>query len=395
MNLYNYAALLSVIWVFSLAFYLIARNPEERMVWIFSRYLFLSAVGLFSEYLCGNATSAQVADIVIRSGMSAWSFSYAVFLHFALIFSEKYELLKKKMIYGLLYLPPAVFAYLFIFTNFMIGGVEKKYQGYIPLFQSPLASYVVQIVVCYFGGIYLIFKFSFSSKNPVVVKRGRLFALAFLLAVMVALAIGIIPSIFFGYWIELPPYNAFWMAVACSITFYAMQKYSLFAISPARAVNAILSATSGSIIALDHKGRVSFINQSAARMFSTNVETGMARDLAEIIERKDAEVVIEQLVFKGQPIKDYRASIKTDSGKKEVVITGVVLFDRLGTRIGAVLDLQDISELVKVKDQLQSHVSELERMNKFMTGRELNMAELKKEVNRLLARLGEAKKYDG
>jgi PAS domain S-box-containing protein len=391
--MYNYAALLAIILVFSLAFYLIGRNPEERVAGLFSIYLLLSAVGGLAEYYCGNTASSSVADTVIRIGMGAWSFSYAVFLHFAFAFSEKYDLLKRRIVYAILYFPPAIFSYLFVFTNFMTVGVMPKYQGYIPVLKPLAAIYVAQGIFCYILGIYLIVRLSFVSKNIVAIKRGRLFAFAFFLAAIVGLTTGNILPFFFKYWSELPPYNAFWLAIACSITIYAMQKYSLFAISPARAVSAILDTTSGAVIALDYKGRISFVNQSALKLFGSDEAAVINNNLARILDKKDADAILEKLVYAGLSIKNYRTSIKADTGKKEVVITGVALYDKLGTRIGAVIDLQDISELVKVKDQLQGHVSELERMNKFMTGREINMVELKKEVNDLLTQIGKARKY--
>jgi len=54
----------------------------------------------------------------------------------------------------------------------------------------------------------------------------------------------------------------------------------------------------------------------------------------------------------------------------------------------------DITERKKAEEELKKHTEELEKMNKFLVGRELDMIELKKEVNRLLAELGRSKKYE-
>lgn len=47
----------------------------------------------------------------------------------------------------------------------------------------------------------------------------------------------------------------------------------------------------------------------------------------------------------------------------------------------------------KIEDILNKRAEELEKMNKFMVGRELNIIELKKEVNVLLRQLGQSEKY--
>ena len=54
---------------------------------------------------------------------------------------------------------------------------------------------------------------------------------------------------------------------------------------------------------------------------------------------------------------------------------------------------RDITKRKQAEDELYERMSELERFNKFMTGRELRMMDLKKEVNELLEKLGQQKKY--
>jgi inhibitor of KinA sporulation pathway (predicted exonuclease) len=48
----------------------------------------------------------------------------------------------------------------------------------------------------------------------------------------------------------------------------------------------------------------------------------------------------------------------------------------------------------RANSELLEKMKELEKMNKLMVGRELDMIELKKEINRLLAELGRPKKYE-
>jgi PAS domain S-box-containing protein len=55
--------------------------------------------------------------------------------------------------------------------------------------------------------------------------------------------------------------------------------------------------------------------------------------------------------------------------------------------------LHDITKRKRTEEELKIHTEELEKMNRFMTGRELDMIEIKKEVNLLLKELGRPEKY--
>ena len=88
-------------------------------------------------------------------------------------------------------------------------------------------------------------------------------------------------------------------------------------------------------------------------------------------------------------------SIKTLSGKERwVKINGIILHDLTGTKIGVLLDFEDITDKMKAEKDQRKYTKELEKMNKFMIGRELEMVNLKKEIDELLAKLGLPKKYN-
>jgi len=68
-------------------------------------------------------------------------------------------------------------------------------------------------------------------------------------------------------------------------------------------------------------------------------------------------------------------------------------FDDKGQPIKAIGFTQDITKRKQAEDQLREKMTELERFNKVMVGRETRMIELKQEINELCEKLGISKKY--
>lgn len=68
-------------------------------------------------------------------------------------------------------------------------------------------------------------------------------------------------------------------------------------------------------------------------------------------------------------------------------------YDENGRKISNEGVLRDITERKKAEEALKEKMDELMRFHRLMVGRELTMIELKKEVNHLLKKAGEAEKY--
>lgn len=73
--------------------------------------------------------------------------------------------------------------------------------------------------------------------------------------------------------------------------------------------------------------------------------------------------------------------------------TGSPRYDSSGAFIGYIGHCLDISPRKEAEEKLIKKIDELERFHRMTVGRELQMIDLKKEVNALLVRLGEKEKY--
>lgn len=85
--------------------------------------------------------------------------------------------------------------------------------------------------------------------------------------------------------------------------------------------------------------------------------------------------------------------IKKDGSSMTVSFDGRIGYTSDGKFKQTHCVLEDVTELRLAEQALRAKVEELELINDLTVGRELKMVELKKEVNELLAKLGEKEKY--
>ncbi|MEX0323090.1 MAG: transporter substrate-binding domain-containing protein [Puniceicoccaceae bacterium] len=108
----------------------------------------------------------------------------------------------------------------------------------------------------------------------------------------------------------------------------------------------------------------------------------------ELIERKWKESTA------GEPY-DLEHRLEIDGGIKWVRVKAELKFDDQGAATSALGFTQDITERKQAEVELASQLAELRRWHDVVMGRESRVMEIKKEVNELLARLGESPRYAG
>jgi PAS domain S-box-containing protein len=239
---------------------------------------------------------------------------------------------------------------------------------------------------CLFTSSFLILSATLRSKHLILRKRGMAIAFAFVLSGVIGVTVSAVLPIL---GLRLPPQAINSTALMCVMIFYAMRRYSLFAIAPAQATESVLSAASGSILALDGSANVSFINKSAGRLLGSDSAAIVGKPLNSFLNEETCKLIEEQLLLRGEPITDYETKIKTFSGgERTVILSGVILKDPLGAKIGAVIDMNDITERKKAENEAAGKNAELKKLNDFMIDRELEMIKIKQEIDHLMGDRG-------
>jgi PAS domain S-box-containing protein len=100
----------------------------------------------------------------------------------------------------------------------------------------------------------------------------------------------------------------------------------------------------------------------------------------------------EKLIAEGSLFIDDVSLIAKDGTELGVQIHLLPMYDKKKEFIGARLIIRDVTDKIRLNDELRKKVMELEQFHDMAVDRELKMVELKKEIERLKKELGETKK---
>ncbi len=167
---------------------------------------------------------------------------------------------------------------------------------------------------------------------------------------------------------------------------------------------AIVASSEDGIISKNLDGVITSWNKGAEHLFGYSPEEIIGKPVTLLIpeDHVDEEPEILDRIRKGEVIENYETvrKHKDRSSLLDISLTVSPLKDAAGRIVGASEIARDITEHKRFEEalrdshaRLQSHTQELTRFNGVAVGRELRMIELKKEINELSQRHGEAAPY--
>jgi PAS domain S-box-containing protein len=391
----SFFELFASIFIIVLGTYILRTNPKDLTSRFFSLMTISMGLGLLFEYCIRISPSSEVASIFHRMALISYAFGFPLFAFFGISYSGKSHWIKSWLTKAIIFLPSIIFSFTFILKpSFFVIGYELRHFGW---WQVESIFYIIfyygQMLLYVYGSTFFILISGLRSKKVVERRQSAIVFLASLLPLAAIAENRLFPfatSYFRQYLLPLTFASGLLLCFIL-IYFFGMRRYSLFAITPSETIDSILETVSSSIIALDPQLKISFVNQSATQLMESTMRSLKEKSAADIFGPADT-ALIQKLLTEDRLITNFETKINTASGAKSVRINGRALRDHLGTRIGMVVDLEDISERKKIEAEIKAHVTELEQMNKFMVGRELEMVKLKEKINQLLKNQGQREK---
>jgi PAS domain S-box-containing protein len=151
-------------------------------------------------------------------------------------------------------------------------------------------------------------------------------------------------------------------------------------------------------VMLDPHGRITYCNDYLLRLTGWEREEVMGRDAFDLFippELAGMREIFAQLVGDRPEARHHENEIVTRSGERRLIRwNNSLLRSGAGAIIGTASIGEDITERRLADEVLKKRAAELERFHRLSVGRELQMIELKKEVNALAKQAGGQPLYD-
>ena len=339
---FSYFELAASLTILLLAFNIFTRHYENMAARFFGKFALVGFLAALFEYSLRIAFTLDIARNINRLSATLWALAFAMLLHFALIFIKKDKWLYNKILFALFYLPVVILGILFFFTDSMYRLYEIWHIGIVSQ-PSPLYLLFALHTIAYVGtAVILLLWYSFNAIQKTVREQALIIALGSLIPAVIGVYTDELSPVIFGartYW----PTAVFDLAIMIFFVYYAMRKYSLFAISPALAADIIIETMPDSLMVTDLEGRIILLNDEAHKFFHAPKEAILGRPIYELfINRAKYQQLYAEVVDKNLEIERYSADLCDPLGQCiPSIINANKIRDSIGATLGIVFIIRD------------------------------------------------------
>jgi PAS domain S-box-containing protein len=139
--------------------------------------------------------------------------------------------------------------------------------------------------------------------------------------------------------------------------------------------------------------RIIDVNPAALNLYGYSREEFLNMQLKDVAAEPEESEKTFQIALMGKLLKVPLKYHREKDGTVFPVEIAAGAFSLRGQQI-VIGAIRDVTEGKQAEEKIRAKIREIERLNKLFIGRENRMIELKKEVNTLLERLGQPKKYE-
>ncbi|HEX3047711.1 MAG TPA: ATP-binding protein [Bacillota bacterium] len=352
MNLFASVSLLSGVCMFFLGNFVYYQNKRDKINIVFALYCLCMSYTAFCEFMYRQAGSGEIAFWWLKISF-LWPFSLALILHFTLLFINYQNLLKRKLIYLLMYLPTLLFS----IGVLLFCEPLKESWGYT--YEKSQVMTIIGVISGFYGIIatLLTLIFYFTGSDPKKKRQTKYIFLGQLFPMFIPLFIqGLFPALHIKYPEVIIPANS----IFAFFTGYAIWKYELFVIDPATTAENIISTMPDSLILMNMDFKLLEANQSLFTLLGYEKKELIGKPIDILFEPNDTfrEKIREELWRRGV-IHHLEINYRTKTGANiPIFFTGSLIKDEQGDMVGIV----GIGSDCRGIKQLQAQLFQTEKM---------------------------------
>ncbi len=342
--LFPYFELAASLFILLLCFQIFTRHYDNKVARFFALLALVAFLTTILEYSMRIAFTLELARDINRLSSVLWAFLFPMFAHFCFIFAKKDRFLHNRTAYLLFYLPPTIVSGLFVFTNWMYTRYEIWSIG---ITNQPAPAYLLfTLTTLVYTGVGIFTLLSYSKSAPQKTERTQALIIAsgsILTLLLGAITEFIIPLVFKQRYIF--PTSVFDIALMFAFIYYAMRRYSLFAISPSIAADVIIETMPDALLATDFEGNVLFMNEEADKLFCDPDKNCIGHPFYSLFKNREKyDQLYDEVVVKEKEILRYEVDLVDPLGQHiPALINANLLRDKIvGDTIGIIFVVRDI-----------------------------------------------------
>lgn len=346
-----------------LAGFVLFKNAKSEQNIASAAHIFSFALWSFGFiFIHSPHTQESTARLFLNISSFGWMSFSSFFLWSTLILTEKKRILKSKLIYPALFLPPAFLIYKQWTSSFIAEFIKQPY-GWSYVWKNSVWVYLFCIYYMLFMAIALYFIFTFRKKTADLYKKKQ--SQIIFNTMLFPLFLGTANSLIFqqlGLHFIPSLGNVVVLIWAFGVV-YAIVKYKFLTITVATAAENILATMADSVILLNPKGKIVRVNQAVIDLSGYQKHELHGKPLQMIFDGNGSKELLNDII-RGKEVRNYDLTSRTKEGKNiPVILSSSTLRDEAGSLAGVICIATDITERKESEEKLKEALKKLEQSN--------------------------------
>jgi PAS domain S-box-containing protein len=358
MNIYAFSSLLASYVCLILGIYVYQKNPKNQLNRISMLLCVSLGLSAFTEFGCRQAADFSSAYMWLKTS-SIWPFSFALLLHFVLVFTKKSTVFQNKATYFILYIPALIFFWTDLTTTLISGEPRKEYWGWTYSVPEPSLIYNLSM----FWGILLLvlslilcFLYFYRTREYIERQQAKYVFIGMAIPIVVG---SLTDSVFPLVDIKVPELGIAVLTIGFLFIQYGIVKYSLFVLTPAVAAEDIVGAMSNVLFLVQEDGIITRANPAALHMLQCDEPDVIGQPLRTLFEEKEWAPIQKRLDnHKGSVfVNNEETAFKTKKGEIIPVLLSIsAIDDKDGNNLGMVCVGSDLTDRKKAEESHKKDV---------------------------------------